>query len=71
MASNEDMNDIIKIIKSLENSGVLIYGVNETVKKWNKKKKVDFLLFSYHIQPVISPLVKAISGRGIRSAGRR
>ena len=30
--SNEDLNDIIKIIKSLEDSGVLIYGVTEIVK---------------------------------------
>ena len=30
--SNEDMNDIIKIIKSLEDSGVLLDGVTETVK---------------------------------------
>ena len=29
---NEDMNDIIKIIKSLEYSGVLIDGVTKTVK---------------------------------------
>ena len=30
--SNKDMNDIIKIIKSLEDSSVLIDGVTETVK---------------------------------------
>ena len=30
--SNEDMNDIIKIIKTLEDSSVLIDGVTETVK---------------------------------------
>ena len=30
--SNEDMNGIIKIIKSLEDLGVLIDGVNEIVK---------------------------------------
>ena len=36
--SNEDMNDIIKIIKSLEDSRVLIYGVTETVKHEIKKK---------------------------------
>ena len=30
--SNEDMNDVIKIIKSLEDSGVLIDGVAETVR---------------------------------------
>ena len=43
--SNEDMNDIIKIIKSLEDSRVLIYGVTETVKHEIKKnKKVDLLV---------------------------
>ena len=41
--SNEDMKDIIKIIKSLEDSGVLIDGVTETIKHKIKKKKVDFL----------------------------
>ena len=35
--SNEDMNDIIKIKKSLEDSGVLIYGVTVTVKHEIKK----------------------------------
>ena len=30
--SNEEMNDIMKIIKSLEESGLLIKGVSETVK---------------------------------------
>ena len=30
--SNEDMNDFIKMIKSLEDSGLLIDGVTETVK---------------------------------------
>ena len=29
---NEDMNDITKIMKSLEHSGVLIDGIMETVK---------------------------------------
>ena len=43
-SSNEDMNDIIKIIKLLEDSGVLIDRVTETVKNEIKKnKKVDFL----------------------------
>ena len=39
--SNEDMNDTIKIIKSLEDSGALIDGVTETVKDETKNKKVD------------------------------
>ena len=37
------MNDILKIIKSLEDLGVLIDGVTETVKHEIKEKKVDFL----------------------------
>ena len=41
--SNEDMNDIIKIIKSLENSGELIEGVIETAIHEIKIKKADFL----------------------------
>ena len=39
---NEDMNDIIRIIKPLWDSGVLTDGVTETVKHEIKKKKVDF-----------------------------
>ena len=43
--SNEDMDDIIRIIKSLENSGILIDGVSQTVKHEIKKNKnVDFLV---------------------------
>ena len=37
--SNEDINDIFKIIKRLEDSGVLIDGVTETVKHEIKKTK--------------------------------
>ena len=39
--SKEDTNDIIKIIKPLEDSGVLIDGGSETVK--HEKNKADFL----------------------------
>ena len=37
------MNDLIKIIKLLEDSGLLIDGVIETVKHETKNKNVDFL----------------------------
>ena len=37
--SNEDMNDIIKIIKSLEDSDVLVEGFTETVKNEKKQKQ--------------------------------
>ena len=43
--SNEDMNDIIKIINLLENSGILIDGVTETVNHEMKNKKVSSLEF--------------------------
>ena len=41
--SNEDINDIIKIITSSADSGVLIDGITETVKDEIKNKKTDFL----------------------------
>ena len=37
--SNEEMNDVIKIIKSLEESGLLIKRVNETIKNAAKVQK--------------------------------
>ena len=37
------MDDIMKIIKSLEDSGVLIDGVTENVKHKIKNKRADFL----------------------------
>ena len=36
------MNDIIKIIKSLEDLGVLVYGVTEAVKLEIKKQQNNF-----------------------------
>ena len=32
LISNEEMNDIMKIVKSLEESGLLIKGVSKTIK---------------------------------------
>ena len=37
------MNDTMKIIKSLKDSGLLMNGVSKTVKMKQKNKKVDFL----------------------------
>ena len=41
--SNEEMNDIMKIVKSLEESGLLIKGVSQTIKNETKEQKVLFL----------------------------
>ena len=42
--SNDEMQDIIKIVKPLEDSGLLLKGVTETVKNEVKNKKQDFLV---------------------------
>ena len=41
--SNDEMNDIIKIVKSLEDSGLLLKGVAETVQNEVIKQKGGFL----------------------------
>ena len=74
--SNEDMNDIIKVIKSLEDSGVLIDGVNEAIKHDIRKQEGRFIgtllapLVASIKQPVISLVVKGISRRQVRKGGR-
>ena len=37
--SNEEVNDIIKIVKSLEESSLLIKGVSEKIKNEAKEQK--------------------------------
>ena len=72
--SNEDMNDIIKIIMSLEDSNILIDGITETVKHEIKQHRGGFLpalllpVAASLVQPVISSVVKGISGRGVTRA---
>ena len=39
----EDMNDIIKIIEGLENSGILLKGVSKTIENETKEQKGRFL----------------------------
>ena len=41
--SNEKMNDIMKIVKPLEESGLLIKGVSKTIKNEAKENKREFL----------------------------
>ena len=39
----EDMNDIMKINKSLENSGILLKGVSKTIKNETKEQRGGYL----------------------------
>ena len=72
--SNKDMIYIIKMIKPLEDTGVLID--TKTVKDEIKKQEGGFLrallapLAASLVQPVISSVVKSISGKGVRRARR-
>ena len=72
--SNEDLNDFIRIIKSLENSDALIDGHTEAVKHEVEKQEDGFIgallshLAASLVQSVISAVVKGISVRGIRRA---
>ena len=40
---NEEMNHIIKILKSLDESGLLIKGISKTIKNEVKEQKEEFL----------------------------
>ena len=74
--SIEDINYIIKTIKSLEDLGVLIHGVTETVKIEIQKQENGFIgallapLVALLMEPVIFSVVKGISGREVRRVGR-
>ena len=41
--SNEEMNDIMKIAKSFEESGLLIKGISKTIKNEAKEQEEGFL----------------------------
>ena len=38
MISNEEINDVIKIVQALEDSNILLKGVTETVKNERKEQ---------------------------------
>ena len=75
LTPNDDIDNIVGIIKSLEDSGVLI-GVNETVKHETKKEEGNFLgvalapLTASLVEPEISSVVKGVSEIRIMSVER-
>ena len=65
--SNEEINDIIKIVKSLEDSGLLLKGVTETVQNEVKEQKGGFL--SMLLGTLGASLLRnLLTGRGIYRA---
>ena len=63
------MNDIIKIVKYLEDSGLLLKGVTETVQDEVKEQKGGFLSMLLGTLGT-SLLGNILTGRGINRAGK-
>ena len=66
--SNEEMNDVIKIIQSLEDSNILLKGVTNTIKNETKEQKGGFLSMLLGTLGT-SLLGNLLPGKGIVRAG--
>ena len=62
------MNDILKIVKSLENSGFLLKGVSETIQHEAKEQRRGFLSMLLGTLGA-SLLGDILSGKGVIRAG--
>ena len=70
--SNDEMDDILKIVKSLEDSNVLLKGVSETIRHEAREQRGGFLsillgtLGASLLGDIIS---KGLSGKGVTRDG--
>ena len=67
--SNKDMEDLIKIVKSLEDSGLLLKEVTETVQDEVKEQKDGFLTMLLGTLGAIL-LGNLLTGKGVHRAGK-
>ena len=70
--SNDEMDDILKIVKFFEDSGVLLKGVRETIQHEAKEQRGGFLsmlLGTLGASLLGDLLSKGLSGRGVFRAG--
>ena len=68
IVSNDEMDDILKIVKSLENSGLLLKGVSETIQHEAKEQRGGFLsmlLGTLSASLLGDILSKGLSGKGV------
>ena len=66
--SNDEMEDMMKIVKSLEDSSLLIKGVSETIQNEAKEQKGWF--FSILLGPLGASLLgNMLAGKGVNRAG--
>ena len=66
--SNKEMNDIMKIIQALEDSNILLKGVNKTIKNETKYQKGGFLSMLFGTLGA-SLLGNILAGKGIIKGG--
>ena len=70
--SNDEMDDILKIVKSLENSDLLLKGVSETIQHESQEQRGGFLsmlLGTLGASLLCDILSKGLSGKGVIRAG--
>ena len=70
--SNDEMNDILRIVKYLEDSGLLLKGVSETIQHEAKEQRGRFLrmlLGTLGASLLGDILSKGLSGKGVIRAG--
>ena len=67
--SNDGIHDIIKIVKSLEDSGLLLKGITEKVQNEVKEQKEGFLGMLLGTLGA-SLLENLLTGKGINRAGK-
>ena len=67
--SNEEMNDIMKIVQALEDSNILLKGVTKTVQNEVKEQKVGFISMLLGTSGA-SLLGNILTGKGIYRAGK-
>ena len=66
--SNEEMNDIMKIVQALEDSNILLKGVTKTIKNETKEQKGEFLSMLLGTLWA-SSLENVLAGKGIIRPG--
>ena len=66
--SSDEMKDIIEIVKSVEDSGLLLKGVSETIQNEAKEQKGGFLSMLLGTLGA-SLLGNILAGKGINRAG--
>ena len=69
--SNDDMQNFLRMVKSLEDSGILLDGITETVKSEVKEQKGGFLsmLLGILASSLLTDMLLKKKGRAVLRAG--